>query len=94
MQYPGPYIFYICATVVGENNARGNLTLKQGKTQASIELQPMFKTDRCLRHERLVSLYETDVVTFIFQKKGDVNLIFLRVGLHYMLGEQYFSNSN
>ncbi|KAG9282720.1 hypothetical protein AMEX_G1412 [Astyanax mexicanus] len=96
VQYPGPYIFYVCASLFGESQDRGkraNLTLQQGERKTSIELQADVENlNPCVRHERLISLYEEDVVTFSFhqQEADGLNLKLLRVGLHYMLGKQHF----
>ncbi|XP_036438551.1 uncharacterized protein LOC118816148 [Colossoma macropomum] len=93
VKLPGPYIFYICAKVTGNKGTMGNLTLEQKKTVASITLQAENPDTRCVRHERLVSLYEDEVVTINFFKPAGqefLRLDDLRVGLHYLLGEQHF----
>ncbi|KAL7888087.1 hypothetical protein AOLI_G00030610 [Acnodon oligacanthus] len=94
VKFPGPYIFYICAKVTGSSDIMGNLTLEQGKTLASITLRVENNNARSyVRHEGLVSLYEDAVVTINFYKPAGpeyLQLDDLRVGLHYMLGEQHF----
>ncbi|KAL7871941.1 hypothetical protein SRHO_G00069240 [Serrasalmus rhombeus] len=96
VKYPGPYIFYICAKVTGNNDTMGNLTLEQGKTLASITLRVENNNARsCVRHEGLVSLYEDAVVTINFFKPAGTSNSYLRlddlrVGLQYMLGKQLF----
>lgn len=76
----GPYILYICAYVKGN----GNLTLSQGGTNITTELK---HTDgrRCVRYQRVISLYDKETVTFEYDQK-ESELVDLRLGLHYLLG--------
>lgn len=92
--FAGPYIFYICAVVEG-NGTKGNLTLSQGQMKTSFELLAT-SGKRCVRQQKLISLYEKEKVTFSF-KNSDVPLLYLRdlrVGLHYLLGAQDFDTPN
>ncbi|XP_060772051.1 uncharacterized protein LOC132882954 [Neoarius graeffei] len=84
---PGPYVFFICANLQG-NGTKGNLTLSQGHRNFSFELFATLET-RCVRHQKVISLYEKEKVTFSFENKYDEEYIFLedlQVGLHYLLG--------
>lgn len=84
---PGPYVFFICANLQG-TGTKGNLTLSQGHRNFSFELFTTLDT-RCVRHQKVISLYEKEKVTFSFENKYDEEYIFLedlQVGLHYLLG--------
>lgn len=87
----GPYVLYFCALVYG-NNTKGNLTLSQGHMNISFELSPTLG-DRCVRHQKVISLYEKEKVTFSFQNNYYQFLYLqdLSVGLHYLLGAQEFA---
>ncbi|XP_053470045.1 uncharacterized protein LOC128601116 isoform X2 [Ictalurus furcatus] len=86
----GPYVFYICALVKG-HGTKGNLTLSQGHTNISFELSAQSGT-RCVRQQRVISLYEKEKITFSFRNTYDPYLFLqvLKVGLHYLLGAQDF----
>ncbi|KAK3542274.1 hypothetical protein QTP86_021988 [Hemibagrus guttatus] len=87
----GPYILYFCALVYG-NNTKGNLTLSQGRTKISFELLATTE-ERCVRQQKVISLYEKEKVTFSFRNMHDPYLYLqeLSVGLHYLLGAQEFA---
>ncbi|XP_027027069.1 uncharacterized protein LOC113658717 [Tachysurus fulvidraco] len=86
----GPYVLYFCALVYG-NSSKGNLTVSQGRTKISFEL---FQTadERCVRQQKVISLYEKEKVTFSFKNTFDPYLFLqeLSVGLHYLLGAKDF----
>ncbi|TTF11755.1 hypothetical protein Baya_15059 [Bagarius yarrelli] len=88
--FAGPYVLYFCALVKGKET-KGNLTLLQGRTSISFEL-PATKDNRCVRHQKVISLYEKEKVTFSFRNTYEPYLYLqvLNVGLQYLLGAQDF----
>ncbi|KAK2863909.1 hypothetical protein Q7C36_003063 [Tachysurus vachellii] len=86
----GPYVLYFCALVYG-NDTKGNLTMSQGRTKISFELFAS-ADGRCVRHQKVISLYEKEKVTFSFKNNYEQYLFLqeLTVGLHYLLGAKDF----
>lgn len=84
----GPYVLYFCALVKG---TKGNLNVSQGRTGISFELSAT-SDEKCVRHQKVLSLYEQEKVTFSFRDTFEPYLYLevLSVGLHYLLGAQDF----